>query len=94
MIKSYKELSLYLCSRDLFMNKKELSLEAKKIIKILMAEENMSYIDLQKKLERKGYIYTADAIRSKVFRGTYDIRFLIEVAESLDKNIKLVDKIL
>ena len=74
------------------MNKKELSLEAKKIIKILMAEEDMSYIDLQKKLEKKGYIYTADAIRSKVFRGTYDIRFLIEVAEALNKNIKLVDK--
>ncbi len=74
------------------MNKKELSLEAKKIVKMLMAEEDISYIDLQKKLDMSGYHYSVEALRSKVFRGTYDIRFLIEVTEALDKKIKIIDK--
>lgn len=71
------------------MDKKELSIQAKKLIKKLMIEEDISYVELQKKLEEKGYIYSVEALRSKVSRGRYDIRFLLEIAEALKKKVEI-----
>jgi hypothetical protein len=43
-------------------------------------------------MQGKGYNYSLDAIRQKVGRGTYDARFLFEFADSLELDIKFVEK--
>ena len=73
------------------MTKEELTKKAKKIIRKLMVDEDVSYIDLQEKLKEKGYHYSVEALRSKVTRGAYDIRFLLQVLEALEKKIKIVE---
>ena len=74
------------------MKKKELSVLAKNIIRHIMLDKELTYVDLHKALEAKNYRYTVEALRSKVSRGSYDIRFLLEIADALNLKINISDK--
>jgi len=74
------------------MNRDEVTKKVKQFIKMEMLKEDINFVQLQKIMENKGYNYSLDAIRQKVGRGSYDARFLFELADSLDKEVILEDK--
>ncbi|RLA57845.1 MAG: hypothetical protein DRQ78_12960 [Epsilonproteobacteria bacterium] len=74
------------------MNKEEVTKHVKQVIKMEMLKKDINFVELRKMMEEKGYNYSLDAIRQKVGRGTYDARFLFEFTDSLDLDVKFVDK--
>jgi len=61
--------------------------KAKKIIKDKLKEKNITYKELSSIMEKKGYIYNDNTIRSKISRGKFSFVFLLEVCDSLEINI-------
>ena len=74
------------------MTREEITKYVKQVIKMEMLKKDINFVDLQKKMQEKGYNYSLDAIRQKVGRGTYDARFLYEFAESMGLDILFTDK--
>jgi len=74
------------------MNKEEVTKHVKQVIKMEMLKKDINFVDLQKIMQEKGYNYSLDAIRQKVGRGSYDARFLFEFADSLELDIRFIEK--
>ncbi len=74
------------------MNKEEAAKQLKQFLKIEMVRRDMNFVELNKKMADKGYIYALEALRQRVSRGTYDAKFLFEFADSLDLDVKLIPK--
>ena len=74
------------------MNKEEVTRHVKQVIKMEMLKKDINFVELQRMMQEKGYNYSLDAIRQKVGRGTYDARFLFEFTDSLNLDVKFVEK--
>jgi len=62
--------------------------EAKKFIKNILKEKQITYSQLSKAMEKQGYIYNENSLRSKINRGAFSLAFLLEVCESLDVRLR------
>ena len=60
---------------------------AKEFIKDEIKKQKITYAELSTLMEIKGYIYSENTIRSKVNRGSFSFAFLLEVCDSLSKDI-------
>ena len=74
------------------MKKEEAAKQLKQFLKIEMVKRDMNFVELNKKMAEKGYIYGLEALRQRVSRGTYDAKFLFEFADSLDLDVKMIPK--
>lgn len=74
------------------MDKEEVAKQLKQFLKIEMVKRDMNFVELNKKMAEKGYIYALEALRQRVSRGTYDAKFLFEFADCLDMDVKLIPK--
>lgn len=66
--------------------------KAKKMIKQLLLDQDLNYVQLSNKMNQNGYKETPDTIRSKVNRGTFSYVFLLEVCDTLNIDIHFSDK--
>jgi len=66
--------------------------KAKIFIKNELKKKKITYSQLSKKMNEKGYIYSDNTIRTKVSRGSFSFAFLLEVCDSLDIEIVCFDK--
>ena len=58
--------------------------KAREIINNELKKRKISYPKLSQMMEKKGYIYSDNTIRTKIHRGTFSFVFFLEVCESLD----------
>lgn len=65
---------------------------AKKLLKTELLKHDLSYVELARLMQQKGYKETADTIRSKINRGSYNIVFLLHICDTLDIELALEDK--
>lgn len=66
--------------------------EAILLIKELLLKRKLNNVKLAKLMREKGYKETQDTIRSKIHRGSYNIRFLLAVCDTLDLEIRFTEK--
>ena len=76
----------------IIMDKEEAAKQLKQFLKIEMVKRDMNFVELNKRMAEKGYIYALEALRQRVSRGTYDAKFLFEFADSLGLDVKFVEK--
>jgi len=62
--------------------------EAKKIIKKLLIDQNVNYVQLANLMQEKGYKETPDTIRSKIHRGSFSFSFVLEICNALNLTLK------
>lgn len=65
---------------------------AKKFIKSLLLDKELTYVQLSKLMKDKGYNETPDTIRTKVNRGTFSFVFLLEICDTLDIDLTYESK--
>ncbi len=66
---------------------KDFDKEAKIFVKKIMVENELSFIELTKKLNDAGFTYSEAGVRQKISRGRFDFAFLLQVAEVLGYKI-------
>ena len=71
---------------------KNFNKESKKFIKQIMIEKDISFVDLTKLLNEKGFEYSEAAVRQKVTRGRFDFAFALQICEVLDCKLEVVFK--
>lgn len=64
--------------------------EARKFLKLELAKRDISYVKLAELMVAKGYKETPDTIRSKIHRGTFSFAFVLEIAETLETEVRLI----
>ena len=68
--------------------------EAAKLLKVELVKRNMTYSQLAEKLNALGISESANSIKQKIFRGTFQFSFFLQCAVSLDLNILKLDELL
>lgn len=63
---------------------KDFDKESKIFIKKIMTQKDISFLDLAKKLNDAGFIYSKAAVRQKITRGRFDFAFALLICEILD----------
>ena len=63
---------------------KDFNKESKLFIKRLMLENELSFVELNKKLSENGFDYSDAAVRQKITRGRFDFAFVLQICEVLD----------
>jgi len=71
------------------MNERDFNKESKLFIKKIMLEEDVSFVELTKKLNEAGFDYTEASVRQKISRGRFDFAFGIQVVEVLGYSLKV-----
>jgi len=66
--------------------------KARQFIKSELAKRDISYVKLAKIMNKHGYTENADAIRTKIYRGSFSFAFLLKVCDSLNINIICLEK--
>ena len=66
--------------------------KARQFIKSELVKRDINYVKLARIMLNKGYNENADAIRTKIYRGSFSFAFLLEVCDSLNINIICLDK--
>lgn len=66
--------------------------KARQFIKSELAKRDLNYVKLSKLMNEKGYQENPDTIRTKIHRGSFSFSFFLEVCDSLDVELELVDK--
>lgn len=66
--------------------------DAKLFIKTILMNRDISYVKLSEMMQKKGYCETPDTIRTKVHRGSFSFSFLLEVLDTLDLHIDILQK--
>ena len=64
---------------------------AKNFIKQELRKQKITYIELSKIMNKNGYSYSENTIRSKINRGSFSFVFLLEVCDSLDIDLVCID---
>ena len=57
--------------------------EAKQLLKVELARQDVTYIELAAKLKEMGVSETKGAIASKLFRGTYSMVFFMQCMKAI-----------
>lgn len=76
----------------LYMERTDFNHESKLFIKRLMLEDDLSFVNLTKKLNDAGFKYTEASVRQKISRGRFDFAFALQILEVLDLEISIIDK--
>ena len=71
---------------------KDYDKESKIFIKKIMAQKDISFVDLTKKLNEAGFNYSEAAVRQKISRGRFDFAFALQICEVLDCKLEVVFK--
>ena len=71
------------------MEEKDYTKEAKLLIKKLMLQEDINFIELTKILNEKGFDYTEASVRQKISRGRFDFAFGLQIIEVLNYKLNL-----
>ncbi|WP_419768865.1 DUF6471 domain-containing protein [Arcobacter sp.] len=71
------------------MEEKDYTKEAKLLIKKLMLQEDINFIELTKILKEKGFDYTEAAVRQKISRGRFDFAFCLQIIGALNYKLNL-----
>ncbi|WP_375723552.1 DUF6471 domain-containing protein [Arcobacter sp. KX21116] len=71
------------------MEEKDYTKEAKLLIKKLMLQEDINFIELTKILNEKGFDYTEASVRQKISRGRFDFAFGLQIIEVLGYKLNL-----
>jgi len=61
--------------------------KAKEFIKEIIKKRGLTYMELSLLMQEHGYPYSENTIRSKVNRGTFSFHFVLEVCDSIDRDI-------
>lgn len=63
--------------------------KARQFIKSELAKRDINYVKLANIMQGKGYDENADAIRTKIHRGSFSFAFLLEVCDSLGLDVQI-----
>lgn len=66
--------------------------KTKLFIRTILLEKNISYVQLAKMMNEKGYIESSDTIRTKIHRGSFSFSFLLQVCDTLDLDLITIEK--
>jgi hypothetical protein len=66
--------------------------KARQFIKSELAKRDISYVKLANIMNEHGYKENADAIRTKINRGSFSFAFLLEICDSLNLSITCLEK--
>ena len=69
-----------------------MKIDAKRFLKSELTKRDITYIQLAKLMQEKGYSENADTIRTKIYRGSFSFSFVLEVCESLNIDILFKDQ--
>lgn len=79
---------IYFNKKSRYMEK-NFNKESKKFIKQIMIEKDISFVDLTKLLNEKGFEYSEAAVRQKVTRGRFDFAFALQICEVLECSLEV-----
>ena len=65
--------------------------EARQFIKSELAKRDINYVQLAGLMNKKGYTENPDTIRTKIHRGSFSFAFILEVCDSLNLKLSLVE---
>jgi hypothetical protein len=68
---------------------KDFDKEAKLFVKKIMLENELNFIELTKKLNDAGFMYSEASVRQKISRGRFDFAFLLQVADVLGYKVEM-----
>jgi hypothetical protein len=68
---------------------KDYDKEAKLFVKKIMLENELNFIELTKKLNDAGFMYSEASVRQKISRGRFDFAFLLQVADVLGYKVEM-----
>ena len=68
--------------------------EAAKLLKIELIKRNMTHNQLAEKLNALGISESANSIKQKIFRGTFQFSFFLQCAVALDLRVLKLDELL
>ena len=66
--------------------------KARQFIKSELAKRDLNYVQLSKIMNKKGFSENPDTIRTKIHRGSFSFSFFLEVCDSLDLDLQLINK--
>lgn len=66
--------------------------KAKNLLKAELAKRGLKYPDLAFLMKKKQYNENADAIRTKINRGTFSFEFFLKVLDAIDAELIVKDK--
>ena len=69
---------------------KDFDKESKIFIKKIMAQKDISFVELAKKLNDAGFIYSEAAVRQKITRGRFDFAFALQICDVLDCKLDVI----
>lgn len=69
---------------------KDFDKESKIFIKKIMAQKDISFIELTKELNDAGFVYSEAAVRQKISRGRFDFAFALQICEVLDCKLDVI----
>ena len=65
---------------------------ARRLLKSELAKRDINYVVLAEKMNKKGYAETPDTIRTKIHRGAFSFSFFLQICDSLEIEIMLINK--
>ena len=74
------------------MENDEMKIDAKRFLKSELTKRDITYVQLAKLMQEKGYNENADTIRTKIYRGSFSFAFVLAVCESINIDILFKDK--
>lgn len=69
---------------------KDYDKESKIFVKKIMAQKDISYVELTKKLNEAGFNYSEAAIRQKILRGRFDFAFALQICDVLECKLEVI----
>ncbi|BCD59441.1 MULTISPECIES: DUF6471 domain-containing protein [unclassified Nitratiruptor] len=66
--------------------------KAKNLLKSELVKRGLKYSDLAFLMKQKQYNENADAIRTKINRGTFSFEFFLKVLDAMDAELIVKDK--
>ncbi len=73
-----------------FFLEKDYDKESKIFVKKIMAQKDISFVDLTKKLNEAGFNYSEAAVRQKISRGRFDFAFALQICDILECKIDVI----
>ena len=73
-----------------FFLEKDYDKESKIFVKKIMAQKDISFVELTKKLNEAGFNYSEAAVRQKISRGRFDFAFALQICDILECKIDVI----
>lgn len=69
---------------------KDYDKESRIFVRKIMAQKDISYVELTKNLNEAGFVYSEAAVRQKISRGRFDLAFVLQICDVLDCKVEVV----